>query len=453
MGKTLRMPTISSILAGGSADPNVDIDEIDKRRRSKTEEILYAQMTQKLQFYKDYIADSTRGIALPDDDMNFFDDFFSKAEAAAHNGKVVRVLHYGDSQIEMDRMSDVLRAFMQAKFGGLGAGLIPFSQTIPCTSVSQFASGDFTLYASYGDSTVARNHGHYGPMAKCSRINSSATITINATKRDERDEHLKSFSKITVLFDNLGGNLTATLSYKGKSEPQTCTGHGVHSLTWQLDSAVASVRLAISGYSDIYGIMVDGKYGVSVDNISMRGASGHQIQMIDSALLAQSFAQMNVGLILFQYGGNSVPYLQSEASRQRYADEMARQLRILHNTCPGAKIVFIGPADMCRYTDSLGLSTYRHLAEVVRTLRATALENHCAFWSMYHVMGGNGSMSSWVKSGLAGGDYLHFTEKGARKMAGYLVEAFETMYDFYTLKKKIPPETLEQSWKENSKQQ
>ncbi len=50
MGKTLRMPTISSILAGGSADPNVDIDEIDKHRRSKTEEILYAQMTQKLQF-------------------------------------------------------------------------------------------------------------------------------------------------------------------------------------------------------------------------------------------------------------------------------------------------------------------------------------------------------------------------------------------------------------------
>ncbi len=453
MGKTLRMPTISSILAGGSADPDVDIDDIDKRRRSKTEEILYAQITQKLQFYKDFIADSTRGFALPDGDVHFFDDFFDRAEKAAAKGKVVRILHYGDSQIEMDRMSDVLRAYMQETFGGEGVGLIPFSQTIPCTSVSQYASGDFTRYASYGDSTVLRNRGHYGPMAKCSRINSSATVTINATKVDSRDEHLKSFSKITVLFDNLSGNLAISLTANGVTDQQLNTELGVGSVSWQLDSAVSSARVTVSGVADVYGIMVDGKYGVSVDNISMRGASGHQIQMIDSALLSQSFAQMNVGLILFQYGGNSVPYLHGQASQEHYAKEMARQLRILHNTCPGAKIVFIGPADMCRYSDSLGLSTYRHLAEVVQTLRATALENHCAFWSMYDVMGGNGSMTSWVKSGLAGADYLHFTEKGAKKMAEYLVEAFETMYDFYTLKKQIPSETLEQSWKEKSKQQ
>lgn len=449
-GIKLRMPSVSSVLAGG-ARQDVDIDELDNHRRTEAERMLYAKLKDKMSYYADYFADSTLGFALPGGDVHFFDDFFARAENAAAEGKVVRILHYGDSQIEMDRMSDVLRAYMQETFGGMGAGLIPFSQTIPCTSVSQNASGDFTRYASYGDSTVARNRGRYGPMAKCSRVNSTASVSISATKSDARDEHLKSFSKITVLFDNLSGNLALSLTANGKTDQQLSTRMGVGSVSWQLDTAVTAARVTVSGVADVYGIMVDGSYGVSVDNISMRGASGHQIQMIDSALLAQSFAEMNVGLILFQFGGNSVPYLRGQASQEHYANEMARQLRILHHTCPNAKILFIGPADMCRNSEEGGLQSCPQLPGVVRALKTMADENGAAFWSMFDVMGGNGSMNTWVKNGLGGADYLHFSEKGARKMGGYLVDAFRTMYDFYKLKKEIGNETFDKSWKEYSK--
>ena len=449
-GIRIKMPTISHILADNTQS-DVDIEGMDKNRQTQAEKLLYAQLKDKMSYYADYCSDSSRGFALPGNDAHFFDDFFVRAEQSAQEGKVVRILHYGDSQIEMDRISDVLRAYMQETFGGQGVGLIPFSQTIPCTSVSQNASGDFTRYASYGDSTVARNHGHYGPMAKCCRVNSSASVSINATKSDTRDEHLKSFSKITVLFDNLSGNVAVTLSCKGFTDQQTSTGMGVHSITWQLDSAVTSARVSVSGLCDVYGIMVDGEYGVSVDNISMRGASGHQIQMIDSALLAQSFAEMNVGLILFQYGGNSVPYLHGEAAQEHYAKEMERQLRILHHTCPDAKIVFIGPADMCRGSEEGGFQSCRQLPGVINALRTMALENGVAFWSMYDVMGGSGSMMTWVNNGLGGGDYLHFSEKGARKMGGYLVDAFKTMYDLYNLKKEIDPKTFDKEWKKYSK--
>ena len=452
VGFKIDMPTIEAILAGNTSETEIDIEEIDESRRSKAEGIVFAQLKDKIVYYADYINDSSRGFSIPNDDLSFFDDFFSKAEQSVQEGKVVRILHYGDSQIEMDRMSDGLRAYMQETFGGKGVGLIPFSQTIPCTSVSQNASGDFTRYGSYGDSSVARNRGHYGPMAKCCRVNSSASVSINATKSEKRDEHLKSFSKITVLFDNLSGSLSATISGKGFSDQQVCDEIGVHTLSWQLDTMVTSVRLSITGVADIYGIMVDGEYGVSVDNISMRGASGHQIQMIDSALLAQSFAKMNVGLILFQYGGNSVPYLRGQASQEHYANEMARQLRILHHTCPDAKIIFIGPADMCRAGGEGGIQSYSQLPGVVSALRKAALENGAAFWSMYDVMGGKGSMHTWVNSGLGGRDYLHFSEKGASKMAGYLVDAFKTMYELYNLHKDINSEMFDKSWREYTRQ-
>ena len=265
-GIRLKMPTISHILAGNTHS-DVDMEGMDRNRQTQAEKMLYAQLKDKMLYYYDYINDSSRGIALPNNDAHFFDDFFARAENAAAEGKVVRILHYGDSQIEMDRMSDVLRAYMQETFGGLGVGLIPFSQTIPCTSVSQNSSGDFTRYASYGDSTVARNNGHYGPMAKCCRVNSSASVSINATKSDSRDEHLKSFSKITVLFDNLSGNVAVTLSCKGFADQQTSNETGVHSISWQLDSAVTSARVSVSGLCDVYGIMVDGEKSYENPNI------------------------------------------------------------------------------------------------------------------------------------------------------------------------------------------
>ncbi|MBO4741101.1 MAG: hypothetical protein J5605_05595 [Bacteroidales bacterium] len=453
VGTKIKMPAIADILNDNTAQNELDIEKMDSIKHLKYEQTsAHSHTKDSLIHFAEFITDSSMGFSLPNDDVCFFDKFFAKAEKAASEGKVVRILHYGDSQIEMDRISDILRAYMQKTFGGLGVGLIPFSQTIPSLSVKQYATGDFTHYSSYGSEDIPRNRGHYGPMAKCCRVNSTATANISAATSDTRDGHLKSFSKITLLFDNLNGNLTATLSANGHSERKYSATRGVNTLTWQLDTAVTSVSLTVSGLSDIYGIMVDGSSGVSVDNISMRGASGHQIRMIDSILLAQSYAKMNIGLIIFQYGGNSVPYLTSQASRDNYAEAMAKQLQRLHNTCPNAQILFIGPADMCKMVNG-NMQSYPYMQEVVNTLRSMALENNVAFWSMYDVMGGYNSMLTWKKNGLGGGDYVHFSQKGADKMASYLVNAFQTMYELYLFHKDTDPAKFNKLWTENTKQQ
>ena len=43
----------------------------------------------------------------------------------------VRIVHIGDSQIEEDRISMIIRRRLQDKFGGGGIGLVPMVQTIP----------------------------------------------------------------------------------------------------------------------------------------------------------------------------------------------------------------------------------------------------------------------------------------------------------------------------------
>lgn len=434
---TLRFTTIENILTSENKPDTPDIDSLELKRRAEKSARMRG-FYDTLVFYRDYISDSTQGFSLPKNDIHFFDSFFARAEKARSESKTLRILHYGDSQIEMDHMTDTLRGYMQETFGGGGVGLIPFSQTIPSLSVNQSASGAITLYSSYGE--YERNNGNYGPMAKCCRLSGNATCNISAGNSQHCNEHLRQFSEITILFNNLGGNFTATVG----NEQKTCSEQGIHKLSWKLGNTTQA-RVSVSGSADIYGIMVDDGGGVAVDNISMRGASGHQICMINPTQQQQSYAQMNIGMIILQYGGNSVPYLNNPKSIELYAEALEKQIRRLRETCPEATIVFIGPADMC-HSEEGDIQSYPHLGEVVAALKKMSLENDVAYWSLYDVMGGKNSMRSWVEKGLAGADYLHYSQKGADKMGGYLSDAFAKMYELYIKEKEFKPEKFDKLW-------
>ena len=61
------------------------------------------------------------------------DNFFSALKLDAPK-KVVRIAHYGDSQIEGDRISSNLRTKFIHEFGGEGVGFIPFEDIAECVS-------------------------------------------------------------------------------------------------------------------------------------------------------------------------------------------------------------------------------------------------------------------------------------------------------------------------------
>ena len=71
---------------------------------------------------------SLKKIQYPDNNRSIIFPFFKKLANA--KTKKVRIMHYGDSQIEGDRISGRLRERLQKEFGGNGAGLFPL---IPAT--------------------------------------------------------------------------------------------------------------------------------------------------------------------------------------------------------------------------------------------------------------------------------------------------------------------------------
>ena len=65
----------------------------------------------------------SRSIQFPDSTQSAL-DYFLKALVDESPSEVIRVLHYGDSQLEGDRVSDYLRNRLQMLFGGEGPGII-----------------------------------------------------------------------------------------------------------------------------------------------------------------------------------------------------------------------------------------------------------------------------------------------------------------------------------------
>ncbi len=430
---TLRMPTMAKVLNSDADSTALDVEaylavEEDPVMQSRKDSIAFRQS----------LADTadTR-FWLPSED--FFDPLFASFERARAEGRTVRVLHYGDSQIEMDRMSSRLRSALQHRFGGSGPGLVPFCTIIASPAVSLSASGALSHYAPFGDSTVHRTRrGNYGPMIQDFILSGQATTTVRATTNARVDSLLHSFNRITLLARNKRGQFEASFVNRkaGIDTVMRFDSTGALSATLQFDSALNIMRIRVKGEADLYGLMVDGAGGVAVDNVPMRGCSGQQFTLVDSAELAQAYSLMDIGLVIMQFGGNSVPYLRSAKPLETYCNSIGRQIDRVKACCPGAKVLFIGPSDMST-TVGGRLQSYPHLDSVVSALRQTALSHGAAYWSIYHAMGGHNSMVAWVKSGLGGQDYVHFSQRGADIMGDRLADALMNLYHIYRLKKEV----------------
>ncbi len=438
----LRFPSYAQDQMGEEEGLDVDaiLDEVSKSFEMTCSETLL----DSLDFFRDYLTINPNRIYLPNDDYSYFDAVFGLMEQAADSQKVVRVMHYGDSQIEMDRISSVLRQRLQEIFGGSGPNMIPAIQRVASMSVSQSYSGGLTRYTMYGDSTTRRApHNRYGVMTQFSQTSGTSTISFTKTRHSKALEKVKEISRVSLLIGNNSEGFKATLKADTlKTEPIVCPAkQGVSLIHWDLPAQVGKGTITLQGSAEVYAILLDGDYGVAVDNTALRGCSGTIFTRGNKAVMEESFELMDTRLIILQFGGNRMPSIYNTKSVTNYMAELEKQINYFKEVAPQATLLFIGPADMGKsYNGKVG--TWKGLPELNDSLRSMALHNEVAYWDMFHVMGGEGSMAQYVKHNppLAGPDYIHFTTLGAQEIGDDLAKSITTYYDFYKLRQNLPDE-------------
>ena len=129
----------------------------------------------------------------------------------------VRVVHYGDSQTEEDRITNILRERWQQQYGGGGVGLIPLHQTIPTRTIRQWLSingvvqtvqGGPKRYLVYGPRSMRLDNDDYGVMGQVAVMDSalvagSEDIVMNIEPIDKKRKPHNYFNRVSVLTDSV----------------------------------------------------------------------------------------------------------------------------------------------------------------------------------------------------------------------------------------------------------
>lgn len=337
----------------------------------------------------------------------------------------IRVVHYGDSQIEGDRITMQVRRACQQQYGGGGVGLIPLHQTISMRTVSQttIMNGEVQQtgegpkrYMIYGPKSNRLPNGkgaNYGPMGHVAYMDDSLVVgseDINVQiKPTGKDKHPESyFNRVRIL---QSGDITTTV------HSSFIKNDNVYAIA----DSTSYLRIDFKGKGEVYGISLENDHGVTVDNIPMRGCAGTIFTSLSSKQLKDYFSQTSTRLIIMQFGGNVMPYTDQEKEVTQYVRRIRNQVQLMKRLAPNSSILFVGPSDMIE-RKSGQLRTYAMLPFMEQSLRKMAIEEQIGYFSIFEAMGGEGGMIRWKEQGLAGSDYVHFTRKGADKVGELLAQ-------------------------------
>jgi lysophospholipase L1-like esterase len=144
--------------------------------------------------------------------------------------------------------------------------------------------------------------------------------------------------------------------------------------------------------------------------------------------------ELGTSWLWLQFGGNSMPVIKSQSDVDKYALSFRKQIRLFKEILPHVPVLVIGPSDMSKNIDGKW-QTWPWLPEMVQALKNASLEEGAIYFNMFQAMGGKNAMPSWVNANplLAGADYIHFTSKGAEKMAQIILETFFKELEIFEL--------------------
>jgi hypothetical protein len=103
-------------------------------------------------------------IEFADNDASVLYSFFNALDEVVFDKKKTHVFHYGDSQIEGDRMTSYIRDRLQRRFGGYAIGMLPASNVNLVKLIAHENSGNWHRYPMFSKEGESGENANYGAM-------------------------------------------------------------------------------------------------------------------------------------------------------------------------------------------------------------------------------------------------------------------------------------------------
>jgi hypothetical protein len=151
---TLRFPSLLEKIQEAKAEHKdtlkIDPEEQIKKMLAETRAREFAEYADSLNFYEKFFREGPTRFDFPENDPSWFDRFFQQIQEAKDSGKVVHIVHYGDSQLEGDRITAAVREPLQALWGGYGPGMVSPLADIPSYVLNSHSVGNLSRHRIFG---------------------------------------------------------------------------------------------------------------------------------------------------------------------------------------------------------------------------------------------------------------------------------------------------------------
>lgn len=375
-------------------------------------------------------------------------DRFYGALAAAEDkepGRVVRVLHWGDSTIAADGIAGTVRSRLVARFGDGGPGFLAVAvdpQWSLRPGITRVAEGEWQSFnLTFGGAPTYR----YGLAGIVSTAATQASATLGGPRTASGRLPL---ARADLYYQAQPGGGTLSAGPRG--------GNGV-TVSTASDKVVdrykelklgggSSVWLSAAGDGPVtvYGVALEtAGPGITWETFGVAGSSIVSLKNQGRGHLAGQVRRRAPDLVVYMTGGNEVGYPALSAGEgEGYADLYRAALKELREGAPDASCLVVGPLDQAR-RERGEVQSKPMLTRMVALQREVATSEGCAFWDARAAMGGDGGFKRFLehKPRFAWSDLMHLTQEGLDLIGQGMADALLASYDSW---RKARPEA---GWK------
>lgn len=379
------------------------------------------------------------------DPLRSFEEALAALELDARD-EPVRIAVYGASGVAADRWTGYVRAYLQARFGDGGPGIVPAVAPHRWSRHQELRfdrSNNWSIHNAYrlGDEAPTDYLGAMGLAMSASA--EGAWTELEPSGASPSAEHL-AFYELHYLIQPEGGSLAALIDGEPAVE-LTTAGDRVELGRRRIDlrpgdAHTLRIELAGDGPVRLLGVVAETEEpGIILDTLGVNGAKTEDHARWDLELWSEHLRARAPDLYILAYGNNEavdedVPIAAYEASYREVLDRFRAAV-------PAAGCVMIGPTDFPKLEHGEVIPRLR-LREIRRVQRELASDYDCAFLDARAIIGGEGAIAQWVEAGLARDDHLHMRRPGYVRYGMAIGDALMQRYDLRRVSAGVPEPTL-----------
>lgn len=387
-------------------------------------------IAQRVDFtYKSY------GLEVDDDNViqnvAHLDPFFERLfKLQQTNEGKVNIVHIGDSHVQADYMTSIIRRNFHRHFGNAGRGLIVPLRVAKTNEPNNFKTSSKVSWTSKRcvNPDLPMPIGLGGVTIETSNPEANLEIYMNDLWLDYR------FNSLTLFYEEDQKSFDFQVYEQGGSELGRINGYQQDStinysrIVWDKDVNAINIRLrkSDSGQSRarIYGaVLENSKSGILYHTVGVNGAKYKHYN--DATHFAAQAGALQTDLFIISLGTNEsidYPYLD-----KAFFGEIDQLISALREKNPLASFILVTPQDVFRKKNKPNPG----IPEIRKLIIDYAVENGIAFYDMYRAMGGENSAIRWTENSLLSSDGLHLTKDGYEYQGNLIYHALMKGYNSY----------------------